>query len=260
VVGEAALWGLFAGSSLVIGGAIGMRAHPSHRVVGLLMSFGAGVLISAVAYELVQEAFEVSDGSVWVAAGLAAGALVFYGGDRAIHARQPETGGRRGPKQRMRKSASAPAGDETAEALVLGTVLDGIPEGIVLGMSLIAGGGGGVAIIAAVFLSNLPEAIGATSRLLSHGRSGETVIRMWMTIMVLTAAASVAGVVFFDGASGEVIAFVQAFAGGALLTMLANEMFPAAREDAAKGGHDVEIVGLLTVFGFAVAFGLTQVG
>jgi zinc transporter, ZIP family len=251
VIGEAALWGLVGGSSLVIGGAIGLRLGPGNeRAIGLLMGFGSGVLISAVAYELVEEAFKVSDGSGWVGIGLAAGALVYYAGDREIQARG---GGRR-------KSAKATHHTESQEAIVLGTILDGIPEGIVLGMSLIAGGGASVAIIAAVFLSNLPEAIAATSGLRRGGRSGTTIIRMWVTIMLLTALSSVVGFAFFDEASGELIAFTQAFAGGALLTMLASTMMPEAFDDAGGKGGGGEVVGLLTVLGFAVAFGLTQLG
>ena len=261
MIGEAALWGLLAGSSLVIGGAVGLRLglagseeaeRRNNRRIGLLMGFGSGVLISAVAYELVEEAFTVSDGSAWTAVGLAVGALTYYAGDRAIH--------RHARREHPRKSAGATHDVGTQEAIVLGTVLDGIPEGIVLGMSLIAGGGASVAIIAAVFLSNLPESIAATSGLRRGGRSASTIIRMWVTIMLLTALASVAGFALFDEASGELIAFTQSFAGGALLTMLAGTMLPAAYEDAGGKKKGGEIIGLMTVLGFAVAFGLTQLG
>jgi len=258
VIGEAALWGLLAGSSLVIGGVIGLRLGSGHhRTVGLLMGFGSGVLISAVAYELVEEAFKVSDGSAWTGVGLAVGALTYYGGDRMIHKHKPDAHKQDAPP---RKSAGATHDVEDQESIVLGTVLDGIPEGIVLGMSLIAGGGASIAIIAAVFLSNLPEAIGATSGLRNGGRSAPSIIRMWMMIMLLTALASVAGLALFDDASGELIAFIQSFAGGALLTMVAGAMLPAAYEDAGGKKKGGEVVGLLTVLGFAVAFGLTQLG
>jgi ZIP family zinc transporter len=253
VVGEAALWGLLAGSSLLIGGVIGLRLGPGNeRAVGLLLGFGSGVLISAVAYELVEEAFKVSEGSAWTGVGLAVGALTYYTGDRLIQGH--------GRSAHSRKSAGASHDVAAQEAIVLGTVLDGIPEGIVLGMSLIGGGGASIAIIAAVFLSNLPEAVGATSGLRRGGRSPKVITRMWVTIMLLTALASVVGFALFDDASGALVAFTQSFAGGALLTMVAGTMLPAAYHDAGGKKMGGEIVGLMTVLGFAVAFGLTQLG
>jgi ZIP family zinc transporter len=241
-VAEAALWGLLAGSSLVIGCVVSYTLRPGHRAIGLLMGFGSGVLISAVAYELVDDAFEASGGSAWVAGGLAAGALAFFAGDWAID--------RRGGGERKRSRAVHEPSNQ--QAIVLGTVLDGVPEGIVLGLSLIGGGGGSVAMVAAVFMSNLPEAIAATSGLDRGGMRRGRMFGIWSVIMLVTAISSVAGFQLFDGASVEAVAFTQAFAGGALLTMLADTMMPAAFEEGGRA------VGLLTVLGFAVAFALTQ--
>jgi ZIP family zinc transporter len=241
---EAALWGLAAGSSLLIGAVIALRLSPSPRFIGLLMAFGAGVLISAVAYDLVAEAFDVAHGSGAVAAGLAAGALTFYLGDAAIASRG---GGER-------KRAEAEHGAEVHRAIVLGTVLDGIPEGIVIGTSLIGGGDISVAVIGAVFLSNLPEAIGATSGMKRSGFESGRLYRMWGAITLLTAVAAAAGYGLLADASDELLAFIQAFAGGALLTMLSSTMLPEA---AREGGREV---GLLTVLGFAVSFVLVQIG
>jgi zinc transporter, ZIP family len=123
------------------------------------MAFGAGVLISAVAYELVEDAFSTAGGSGAVALGLLAGAVTFYFGDLAID----RFGGD------GRKSAAGGHDAESALAIVLGTVLDGIPESIVLGLSLLDGGGVSVAMLAAVFLSNLPEALSSTAGLSMSG-------------------------------------------------------------------------------------------
>jgi zinc transporter, ZIP family len=205
------------------------------------MGFGSGVLISAVAYELVGEAFHVAGGSGAVAGGLAAGALTFYFGDLAI-ARQG--GG-------QRKAMDAQHDPSRSKALVLGTVLDGIPESIVIGLSLIEGGDVSVAVIAAVFLSNLPESIGASTGLEQAGLPRERIYAMWAGITAITTIAAAVGFGIFDGASDGLVAFTQAFAGGALLTMLANTMLPEAFE---KGGREA---GLLTVLGFALAFALT---
>jgi ZIP family zinc transporter len=238
---EAALWGLVAGSSLLIGAAASFALRPGRRVVGLLMGFGSGVLISAVAYELVGEAFHVAGGSGAVAGGLAAGALTFYFGDLAI--------ARRGGGER--KAMDAQHDPSRSTALVLGTVLDGIPESIVIGLSLIEGGEVSVAVIAAVFMSNLPESIGASTGMERAGIPRERIYAMWAAITAITTIAAAVGFGVFDNASDGLVAFTQAFAGGALLTMLANTMLPEAFE---KGGREA---GLLTVLGFAVAYALT---
>jgi ZIP family zinc transporter len=241
---EAALWGLAAGSSLLIGALIALGLQPGRRVVGLLMAFGAGVLISAVAYDLVDEAFHVAHGSGAVGAGLAAGALTFYWGDVIIAARG-------GSDRKHAEAVHAPAAHR---AIVLGTVLDGIPEGIVIGLSLIAGGEVSVAVIAAVFMSNLPEAIGATRGLARSGFSRRRLLRMWGAITALTAVAAALGYAAFADASDDLVAFIEAFAGGALLTMVSSTMLPEAVRGAGRE------VGLATVLGFAVAFLLVQVG
>jgi zinc transporter, ZIP family len=157
-MGEALAWGLIAASSLLLGGLLALRRPIGLRLLGLIMAFGAGVLISAVAYELVEEAFGTAGGSGAVALGLLAGAFAFYLGDLAID----RFGGE------GRKSAAGAQDAGTALAIVLGTVLDGIPESIVLGLSLLEGGGVSVAMLAAVFLSNLPEALSSTGRLVQE--------------------------------------------------------------------------------------------
>jgi ZIP family zinc transporter len=241
---EAALWGLVAGSSLPIGALIALRLRPGTRLVGLLMAFGAGVLISAVAYDLVDEAFEAASGSGAVGAGLALGALAFYFGDLQIS--------RRGGGNRKQNDADPPS--DAQRAIVLGTVLDGIPEGIVIGVGLIGGGEVSVAVIAAVFLSNLPEAIAATRGLERSGFDANRLLKMWGAIALLTAISAAAGFTLLDGASEELIAFIEAFAAGALLTMLSGTMLPEAVKGAGRE------VGLCTVLGFALAFVLVQLG
>jgi ZIP family zinc transporter len=240
-IGEAAFWGLVGGSSLLIGAFLSFALRPGQRGVGLLMGFGSGVLISAVAYELVGEAFHVGGGSGAVAGGLAAGALTFYFGDLAITRR----GGAR------RKAMDAQHDSSRSTALVLGTVLDGIPESIVIGLSLIEGGEVSAAVIAAVFISNLPESIGASTGLERSGMAKARIYAMWAGITAVTTVSAAIGFALFDGASDALVAFTQAFAAGALLTMLANTMLPEAFE---KGGREV---GLLTSLGFAVAFAIT---
>jgi ZIP family zinc transporter len=238
---EAFGWGTLAASSLVLGGLAAVLWTFSSRALGLVMAFGAGVLISAVAYDLVLDAYETSTGD-GVALGLAAGALMFFAGDAWLD--------RRGAAQRKR-SQRVPA-DGEALPIVLGIVLDGIPESIVIGVGLLAGEGVGLAVLAAVFLSNLPEAVAATVGLRRGGTSTARVLGLWIVVALVSGLASLAGYVAFDGASPSVLAFVTAFAGGAVLTMLADTMMPEAYE------HGGKLVGLLTTLGFGLAFALSQ--
>jgi ZIP family zinc transporter len=241
-MGEAFAWGLFAGSSLLVGGAIALSIRVSSRVLGMIMAFGSGVLISAVAFELALEAFETSDGSGYAAAGLAAGSLAFFGGDVLI--------GRLGGSDRKRSSGAGPAGG-AALAIVLGIVLDGVPESAVIGMSLLGEEGVTTAVIAAVFLSNMPEAIAATTGLRTSGWASGRILGLWLLVAAVSGLAAAAGYVLLDGASPSTLAFVLAFAGGAILTMLADTMMPEEFE------HGGRVVGLFTTLGFAVAFAIS---
>ena len=134
---------------------------------------------------------------------------------------------------------------------MLGTVLDGIPESIVLGLSLLGGGGVSVAMLAAVFLSDLPEALSSTVGLSNSGWGRREILGLWVVVTIVSGISALAGYAFFDGAPVATIAFVQAFAGGALLTMLADTMMPEAFR---YGGKQV---GLVTTLGFALAFFIT---
>jgi ZIP family zinc transporter len=234
-------WGVVAASSLLIGSAVALVFRVSGRVLGLILAFGAGVLISAVAYELVEDAFSVSDGGVWVGAGLAAGAVVYFVGDELIDRKGGE----------KRKSMGGEQEEGTALAIVLGTVLDGIPESVVIGLTLLEGGSVGVAMLVAVFLSNLPEAIGATSGLAAAGWRRWRILGLWGLVVLASGLASLAGYALLDDASPNSIAFVLAFAGGAILTMLAETMIPEAY---LRGG---KAVGLFTTLGFGVAFAIS---
>ena len=234
-------WGALAASSLLIGGVIALRFRVSGRVLGLVLAFGAGVLISAVAYELVEDAFSTSEGGAWVAAGLAAGALVYFAGDELIDRQGGE----------KRKSMGGEQEEGTALAIVLGIVLDGIPESVVIGLTLLEGGSVGVAMLVAVFLSNLPAAIGATSGLAVAGWRHSRILGLWALVILASGLAALAGYGLLGDASPNTIAFVLAFAGGAILTMLAETMIPEAY---LRGG---KAVGLVTTLGFGVAFAVS---
>jgi ZIP family zinc transporter len=241
-MGEAFAWGIVAGSSLLIGGILALRLSIGRRVLGLIMAFGAGVLISAVAFELVHEAFETAGGEGGVPLGLFTGSAVFFAGDTLI--------GRLGGSERKRSSGEQAAG--SALAIVLGIVLDGIPESLVLGLTVLEGGTVSAAFLVAVFLSNLPEAIAATTGLAQAGWKKSRVIGLWILVMTVSGLAALAGYGLLDTASPRTIAFVLAFAGGAILTMLADTMMPEAFE------HGGKLVGVFTTLGFALAFLITS--
>jgi len=239
-VGEAFAWGAFGGAALIVGALAGLWLPFSPRLVGVVMAVGAGVLISAVAFDLVEEAVETAHGERGVALGLAAGALTFFAGDWWID----RMGGA------DRKSMEGPQEAGSGLAIVLGAVLDGIPESIVLGLTLVAGGEVSVAFLAAVFISNLPEGLAGSTGLRASGWTTGRIVALWTGVALVSGLAALAGFGLFDSAPAGTVAFVLAFAGGAVLTMLADTMMPEAFDKAGP------LVGLFTTAGFAVAFGL----
>ena len=239
---EAGLWGLVGGSSLLLGAVVGLWLDVSQRVIGLVMAFGAGVLISAVAFELTSESYRTG-GAAAVIGGLAAGAVAFYLADLVID--------RRGGHARKRSGGQQAEG--SAPAIVVGALMDGIPESVAIGLTLLEGGGVGLAVVAAVFLSNVPESLSAATGMQKAGRSRAYIFGLWLSVALVSAAAAAVGFATLDGASPNLVGFIQAFAAGAVLTMLADTMMPEAFEN---GGR---VVGLMTSLGFALAFLISTV-
>ena len=233
-------WGFAGGASLIVGGAVALRWRIGERALGLIMAFGGGVLISAVAFELVEEAFDTSSGSGGVALGLVTGSLTFFVGDELID--------RMGGADRKHSGGKQAQG--SALAIVLGIVLDGIPESIVLGLTIVVSGSVSASFLVAVFISNIPEAIAATTGLVQAGWAKRRVLELWVLVATVSGLASVFGFAVFDTASPNLIAFVLSFAAGAILTMLADTMMPEAYE------HGGKLVGVLTTVGFGIAFAI----
>jgi len=234
---NAFLWGLVATSSLILGGLIGSWITLGKRTLGVIMAFGAGVLISAVSYELVYEAVRLSKGSGAAAIGLFAGAFTFYFSDMLI--------GRIGGGQR--KEINSAHQSALVIPMVLAIILDGIPESMVIGLGILETGTVSMAMLVAVFISNLPEAIAGSTGMRSGGWSRAKVLLLWTVIAVVCAFSTVAGFSLFANASPMLLSFIQAFAGGAILMMLANTMIPEAYE------HGGKLAGVFTVLGFAVS-------
>mgnify|MGYP001551635398 FL=1 len=234
---SAFLWGLIAASSLVVGGLLASFVNIGKRPLGLIMGFGAGVLISAIAYELVYESIHLAKLSGFPAIGFFSGALSFFFADLAIG----RMGGRR------EGDANPAAESSLVVPLVLGIILDGIPESIVIGLGILQGGKVSIAMLVAVFVSNLPEAAAGTVGMRAGGWSRMKVFALWSAIALVCGGASAAGYALLGNASDHLLAVVQSFAGGAMLMMLANTMIPEAYEKAGK------LAGVATAIGFAIA-------
>lgn len=238
---QAAFWSLVASSSLLVGAAIALRFDLSQRTVGLVMGFGAGVLIAALSVDLAADAFERTNGLV-LGLGLAAGGLAFFVGDLLLD--------RYGADQR--KSMMGEQAQGGPLAIVLGIVLDGIPESAAIGVALIEGQGIGTAFVIAVFLSNLPEALSASSGLAKAGWRTRKIFALWALVSVVCALAALLAFGLLDQQNQTLIGFILAFAAGAILAMLADTMIPEAYEHAGK------VVALVTVLGFALGFVIVE--
>lgn len=219
---------------------MGIYANASRRTIATIMALGAGVLISSVAFELMDEAYRLGgfDASAF---GLLLGALAFFFADREVNRR----GGTR------RKNSADKQGD-SATAIAIGALLDGIPESAAIGISLLGGSEISAALVAAVFLSNVPEGLSSASGMKQAGRSIPHIIGLWGGVTMVSAVAALLGYFFLAGAPANVVASIQSFAAGAILTMLASTMMPEAFEE---GG---EVVGLVTSVGFLLSFVLSH--
>lgn len=245
---SATLWGGLAGSALVIGAAVGFWGRVSTRVIAGIMAFGSGVLISALSFELMDEAYRQG--------GFDSTAIGFLGG-AAVYTVANVVLARHGAKHRKRSGKQQPSEAEaggSGMAIAIGALLDGIPESIVIGLSLLKGGAVSFVAVIAIFLSNIPEGLSSSAGMKRAGRSARYVFGVWIGIALISALASFAGYTVFRAFSVEIVAATTATAAGAILAMLSDTMIPEAFEVA----HDY--AGLITVAGFLAAFVLSKLG
>ncbi|MFF6782825.1 ZIP family metal transporter [Streptomyces sp. NPDC012510] len=247
---QAGGWGLLAGSALLLGAVFGYGLRVPQKVIALVMAFGAGVLLSAVSFELVEEAYD--EGGLGPAAvGTLAGAGAYTLGNVWLI--------RRGARHRKRSGLHAGQAQPSEEAhsgsglaLALGALLDGVPESAVIGVSLLDGGAVSLVTVAAVFISNVPEGLSSSAGMKKAGRTKGYVFGVWGAIAGASTVSAVLGYTVVGSFSPAVVAAVTAVAAGAILAMIADTMIPEAFEEAHLA------IGLVTVSGFLVSFALSH--
>ncbi|MET4637729.1 ZIP family zinc transporter [Mycetocola sp. 2940] len=231
--------GALAGGALLLGALIAWFVAVPRRVVATIMAFGSGVLISALAFDLVEEAAEA--GGFWPAmAGFVTGAVVYVAANLVLD---------RANVRNRRGSAESPG---SGTGIAIGALLDGVPETAVLGLSMVAGGQVSIPVLVAIVISNVPEGLASTADLKADGRGPRYVFTLWIGITLACALSALGGLVLLQDAPAELAAFVTAIAAGAILAMICDTMIPEAFRDAKA------FTGLIATLGFFVSFGIHQ--
>ena len=244
---QAGFWGMFAGAASLLGALIGYAVRLPQKVIAAIMAFGSGVLISALSFELMEEAYNQA-GLLPTVIGFFAGALTYSGINGLLS--------RRGGKNRKRSSGQPSEKDESGSgtAIAVGALLDGIPESMAIGLTMLSGGIVSMATVLAIFISNIPEGLSSSAGMKKAGRSTKYIFGIWIAIAVLAGLSSLVGYTVYINLSIEARAATTAVAAGAILAMLAETMIPEAFE----GTHDW--AGLITGAGFVCAFTLSMLG
>lgn len=245
---QAGLWGLLAGAGLVLGAAIAFFAELPHRLIAAVMGFGGGVLIAVVSVDLIVMAFE-DGGALPTICGFLLGAAVFSGINWLL--------AKRGAQHRNRCGGCVEQPTESGTkgsglAIAVGAVLDGVPESMVIGISLLGGEKVGIGLVAGFFLANVPQGLSSASGMKKAGRSGTYIFALWVGIALVSGIAAATGNFVLGDVGPKLPAAILAFAAGGVLAMLAETMIPEAFEDAQP------FIGLITVVGFLSSFLLTE--
>lgn len=252
VLFEPLLWGFIASIPLLIGSIIALIVNLPKQVIAIIMAFGSGVLVAALAFSLIEEAFSLSESITSVIIGFVLGGSSYTLANHILNRKS------RGETRHRKKSHGENAGggkDASGLALLVGSVMDNIPENMALGISLVTGGAVNIVLIAAIFLSNFPEGLSSAQGMKSNGRSKKYIVSLWSIAVVIGTISSVIGFTFLSNTAPSTISIAISFAAGAILVMLAESMIPEAH---AEGGSSR--IGIATMAGFAIAFILGRLG
>lgn len=247
----AALSGLIGGGALFLGAGVAWFVTVPRLVVTAIMAFGAGVLISTLAFELVAEAAD-GGGVVPTAGGFLAGAVIYIAADWLVSRPKTVPDAARNIAKRRGKGTAALSGG--GAAIAVGSLIDGIPESVVMGLSVLQTGGISIPIVAAIAISNIPEGLSSTAAFKQDGNRGRTVALLWGGITAASVIAAVVGYLALQAAPPELVAVITSIAAGALLAMVANTMIPEAFERLHL------LTGLWTTLGFLLAFVMHELG
>lgn len=240
---QAAMWGAIAGSSLLIGAILGIFKNIPNKVSAYVMAFGTGVLIGAATFELLTEAVK-EGGIVYPSLGFLAGSTVFILAESIIM--------KKGGHERKR-SKTSPHG-HSGMAIFIGTIIDAIPESVIIGVSLLEHHSVSWLIIIAIFISNFPEGLSSSIGLKKDGYSKKKIFLLWSVVMVLASLSSLLGYILIDPTSTWLVTTIGAFAAGGIITMVSSTMLPEAFEE---GGP---IVGFISASGLLCSLILTYFG
>ncbi|OGD39179.1 MAG: hypothetical protein A2V45_10025 [Candidatus Aminicenantes bacterium RBG_19FT_COMBO_58_17] len=238
------LYASLTGFSLILGVIIGTTLKINQKVIAAIMAFGSGVLICALTFGLMEEAFK-HGGFDAIIIGFLLGGLVFISGDFLIH--------RIGGRNHKRKAHFKSTKETNGKAIVLGSLLDGVPESIALGVALLSKNGIGLLMLVAIFLSNLPESLSSIDDLQKEGFSKQRIYLAWSIVSLCVTSSVVLSFLFLEKLDLNALGIIESFASGAILAMLADSMMPEAYED---GGF---LIGFLTMLGFLTAFILSKI-
>lgn len=241
---RAILFGFIGGGTLLLGAAFGLMFKLKQKTIARIMAFGAGVLICALTFGLMEQAF-THGGFDAVIIGFLVGGLVFIGGDYLVHAK--------GGRKYKRKPLMEPKGDNgSGKAMLLGALLDGVPESVALGIAIAGGAATGLLMVSAIAISNFPEGLSSVEGLIQEGFTKKQLYMMWTVVTLILTFLTVVSFALLPKLDGNTLGIIEAFAAGAILAMLADSMMPEAFEE---GGFSI---GMLTVLGFLTAFVISR--
>ena len=250
-VAGAFFWGFIASIPLLIGSIIALIMSLPKQIIAIIMAFGSGVLVAALAFSLIEEAFSLAEESILpVIIGFASGGISYSAVNYILNKRG-------GTKHRKKSQGENAGGGKNASglALLVGSVMDNIPENMALGISLVTGGAVNVVLIVAIFLSNFPEGLSSSQGMKSNGRSRRYILTLWSIAVVIGTISAVIGFTLLSNTDPAIMSIAISFAAGAILTMLAESMIPEAHQ---QGGSSR--IGIATMVGFAIAFILGRLG